>query len=205
MMKIKNMVLVAFFTALIIIMTFVPNIGYIPTPWLKITLVHIPVILASIIYGWKIGAFMGFVFGMSSLISNTISPNILSFVFTPFYSLGEVGGGYQSLVICFVPRILTGIVPALVYNGFKRNKKMGAAIAGVVGSLVNTLLVIGLIGVFYSEGFALAKNISADAVVIALGTIVLINGIPEAIASGLLAMGIAPIFKKLIKSKKIQR
>lgn len=200
-MKIKNMVLIAFFTALIIIMTFVPNIGYIPTPWLKITLVHLPVVVAGIIYGWKIGGFMGFVFGLSSLISNTITPNPLSFVFTPFYSLGNIGGGFYSLIICFVPRILTGIVPALVFRLFKVKVKLGAAVAAVCGSLVNTVLVLGFVMIFFTEGFAVAKNISTDLVASAIGVIVLVNGVPEAIAAGILAMGIVPILQS-IKNKR---
>ena len=59
---------------------------------------------------------MGFVFGLTSLINNTMNPTATSFVFSPFYSLGEIHGGLGSIIICFVPRILVGVIPYYVYQ-----------------------------------------------------------------------------------------
>lgn len=196
------MVVYAFFMALILLMTFVPNIGYIPTPWLKITLIHIPVIIAGITYGPKVGAFMGFVFGLSSFISNTISPTVLSFVFTPFYQIGEVGGRWYSLIICFVPRILTGLFPALIVRAMKNRPKTGIAVGAFAGSAVNTILVLGSILVLYTDQFAKVKDIGSDAVAVALGGIVLVNGIPEAIAAVLMSLAIVPVMGMIHRRKR---
>ena len=87
---------------------------------LRPTTIHIPVILGSILLGWKKGAALGGLFGLTSLLVNTFTPNPTSFVFSPFYSLGEIGGNGWSLVICFVPRILVGVAPYFVYKGMKK-------------------------------------------------------------------------------------
>ena len=60
------------------------------------------VIIAAFILGPLGGGILGFVFGLLSLIVMTIYPSATSFVFTPFYGIGN---GW-SLVICFLPRIL---------------------------------------------------------------------------------------------------
>ena len=104
--KTRNMVLTAVIAAIIILMAFTP-VGYINLVVIKATLIHVPVIIGSVVLGPKKGAFLGFIFGLTSLINNTFNPSLLSFAFSPFYS----GGNLWSIVICFVPRILTGVVP----------------------------------------------------------------------------------------------
>ena len=167
--KTFEMVLTALFTAIIIIMAFVPYLGYINLVVIKATLIHVPVIIGSIVLGPKKGGFLGFVFGCTSLINNTFNPSLLSFAFSPFYSVGEIGGNFFSVIICFVPRILVGVVPYFVYVGIKKLCKKKAAgdwialpIAGVAGAFTNTLLVMNLIYICFSSEFASAKNIALD-------------------------------------------
>ena len=112
--KTKSLVQLALFTALILLLAFVPYIGYIKIPILAIqaTTIHIPVIVGSILLGPKRGAFLGFVFGLTSLINNTTQPGLTSFCFSPFIQVGDgLGGSPLALVVCFVPRIACGIVP----------------------------------------------------------------------------------------------
>lgn len=45
-----------------------------------------------------------------------MNPTPTSFVFTPFYSIAGVSGGWGSVIICFLPRILVGIIPYYVYK-----------------------------------------------------------------------------------------
>lgn len=195
--KTYQMVVTALFTAIIIMMAFVPYIGYINLVVIKATLIHVPVIIGSIMLGPKKGWFLGFVFGCTSLINNTFNPSLLSFAFSPFYSVGEVGGNFFSLVICFVPRILVGIVPYFVYIGIRKilNDKKGSdwialPVAAVAGAWINTLLVMNLIYICFSEQFAAAKEIAVGAVYGVILTIIVTNGIPEAIVAALLVTAI---------------
>lgn len=117
--KSYELVLTALFTAIIVIMAFTP-LGYIPLVVINATIIHIPVILGAIFCGPKKGAFLGFVFGLTSFIKNTIMPTSLSaFVFSPVLASSVVGpaGIIKSTIICFVPRILVGIIPYFVFKG----------------------------------------------------------------------------------------
>lgn len=204
--KTNEMVLTALFTAIIIIMAFVPFLGYINLVVIKATLIHVPVIIGSIMLGPKKGGFLGFVFGCTSLINNTFNPSLLSFAFSPFYSIGDIGGNFFSLVICFIPRILVGIVPFFVYKGIKKLLKKSKAadwvalpVAGALGALTNTLLVMNLIYVCFSQEFASAKGIAIDAVYGVILSIIAANGIPEAIVAAVLATAICKALFKLRK------
>lgn len=190
----KELVQMSIFSALIIVLAFTPFLGYIPLGFTRATIIHVPVIIGSLMLGPKRGAVLGGVFGFTSFINNTMAPTITSFVFTPFYSLGEYSGGIGSIIICFLPRILIGIVPYYVYLLVKKitRKKgvseAGLVLAGLAGSLTNTLLVMNLIFVFFKEAYAAANGVSVNAVYGFIMGIIGINGIPEAIVAALITL-----------------
>ena len=199
--KTLGMVQLALLTALIAVLAFVPYIGYIKIPVLAVqaTTVHIPVIVGSILLGPKKGAFLGFVFGLTSLINNTTQPGLTSFCFSPFIELGEgLGGNPLALVVCFVPRILVGVVPGVVYDGLQKlwknknkGRKFSLMISGVAGSMTNTILVMSLIYLFFGQAYAAARNIAYEAVLGVILSVVCINGTLEAIIAGLIASAVA--------------
>lgn len=115
--KTYELVLTTLFTAIIVIMAFTP-LGYIPLVVINATIIHIPVILGALFLGPKKGAFLGFVFGLTSFINNTFKAATASaFVFSPVLAanIAGVSGIFKSLYICFVPRILVGVIPYFVY------------------------------------------------------------------------------------------
>ena len=201
-----SMVRVAIFGAIICIMAFTPFLGYIPLGFTRATIIHIPVIIASLLMGPKKGGVLGFVFGLTSFINNTINPTATSFVFTPFYSVGEISGGIWSVIICFVPRILVGIVPYFVYKLALRfvsedtRKKgvsnVGLILAGVTGALVNTLLVMNLIFIFYGDAYIEASGKAAALGYTFIVSVIGINGVPEAIIAGILTLCIGKVLLK---------
>jgi len=201
-----SMVQVAIFGAIICIMAFTPFLGYIPLGITRATIIHIPVIIASLLMGPKKGGVLGFVFGLTSFITNTVNPTATSFVFTPFYSVGEISGGIWSVIICFVPRILVGIVPYFVYKLALRfvsedtRKKgvsnVGLILAGVTGALVNTLLVMNLIFIFYGDAYIEASGKAAALGYTFIVSVIGINGVPEAIIAGILTLCIGKVLLK---------
>ena len=193
--KTFNMVLTGLFMAIIIIMATVPNIGYINLILIKVTMVHVPVIIGSIVLGPKLGAVLGATFGITSLINNTFNPSLLSFAFSPFYQVGNIGGNGWSVVIALLPRILVGVVPYFVYRflvkilpGKKVRGAISLAVAGISGALTNTILVMSMIYVCFREEFAAAKDIAVEAVYDVILGIVATNGFPEAIVGAVLTM-----------------
>lgn len=140
--KTYELVLTALFTAIIIIMAFTP-LGYIPLVVINATVIHIPVILGALFLGPKKGAFLGFVFGLTSFINNTFKAVTASaFVFSPVLAADVIGisGVFKSLYICFVPRILVGIIPYFVYilirNLLKSEQKVWRVVINAVVSLI---------------------------------------------------------------------
>ena len=140
--KTYELVLTALFTAIIVIMAFTP-LGYIPLVVINATIIHIPVILGALFLGPKKGAFLGFVFGLTSFINNTFKAATASAcVFSPVlaYNIDGVAGVFKSLYICFVPRILVGVVPYFIYMLIRRvvkgEQKTGKIVVDMLASLI---------------------------------------------------------------------
>ena len=157
--KTAELVLTALFAAIIIIMAFTP-LGYIPLVVINATIIHIPVILGALFCGPKKGGFLGFIFGLTSFIKNTVMPSSLSaFVFSPVLAASMVGtsGIFKSAFICFVPRILVGILPYYVYLGVRKavtseNKKVWSTVLNV---LIGLFLIVGC-RAFINKVFAIS-------------------------------------------------
>lgn len=204
--KTKELVLMAMFTTIIIAMAFVPYFGYIPLGFMNATIIHIPVIIGAIVLGPKKGAFLGGVFGLTSMINNTFNPNLTSFVFSPFYSVGDVHGNFASIIVCMVPRILIGVVAYYVYKGmlklfakFKAKSIAALAVAGVAGSLTNTLLVMNGIYFLFGSSYAAAKGIAFEALYGVILGVIGTQGVPEAIVAAVLVMGIGKALLVAVK------
>ena len=202
----KKMIQTALLIAVMTVMATVPFLGYIPvTPAIQATTIHIPVIIGAILMGPKTGALLGGYFGLTSLIVNTFRPTATSFVFTPFYSLGEASGNIWSLVICFVPRILIGIVAGLVYNAVQKIDKTKVAaciLSGLAGSITNTILVMSGIYVFFGNEYSQAKGIAYDTLLGVIGGVIAVNGVLEAIIAAVIATLVArPLIEILGKQK----
>ena len=92
------MVSVALMAAIVILLANTP-LGMIQLPIIKATTVHIPVIIGAILLGPSAGAILGFVFGVCSLVSNTMAPTLLSFAFSPFMSTTGIPGAIKAIWI----------------------------------------------------------------------------------------------------------
>ncbi len=204
--KTRNLVLTALFAAIILAMAF-GGIGYIPLGFMNATIIHIPVILGALFLGPKVGAALGGIFGLTSIINNTIKPNLTSFVFSPFYSVGGVSGDWKSVVISMVPRILVGVVSYYVFRlvlkafkGKKGGRTVAFACAGVSGALTNTLLVMNGIYFLFGNNYAAAKGIGIDSLYGLILTVIGTQGVPEAIVAGVLVTAVGQALAVIMKS-----
>ena len=166
--KTAELVLTALFAAIIIIMAFTP-LGYIPLVVINATIIHIPVILGSLFCGPKKGGFLGFIFGLTSFIKNTVMPTSLSaFVFSPVLAASMVGtsGIVKSAFICFVPRILVGILPYFVYIGVKKALSSRHKIlwASVFNILIGVFLFLGARAFLLLSAFVFSPVLAASMV-----------------------------------------
>ncbi len=208
--KVRDLSIMSMFTAIVLIMAFTP-FGIIDLPLIKATILHVPVIIGGILMGPKKGAFLGFLFGATSLFKNIMAPSILSFAFTPTVPVpGLSHGSPWALFICFVPRILVGVTPWLVYKAFNKIvPKMNDAIrfavlvlCGAVGAFTNTGLVMGTIYVVFKNAYAAANNIPVDQVLGVILGIVFGNGVPEMIVAAVI---VPIVVTALIKSRIVAK
>lgn len=181
------MVSVALMAAIVILLANTP-LGMIQLPIIKATTVHIPVIIGAIILGPAAGAILGGVFGLCSMISNTTAPTLLSFAFSPFLS-SDIPGIFKALWISIGCRVLIGVVSGWLWIALKKLKVNSIAalpLVGFIGSMTNTVLVMGSIYKLLAVQYAEVKGVAVNAVWgLIMGTITA-SGIPEAIAGAVL-------------------
>ena len=132
-LSVRQMCVLALFLAIEIIMYLTP-IGYLRINALSVTLMHVPVIILASTMGPAAGAFLGFVFGCTSVIGATMTPGITSFVFSPFITVGGISGNFFSLVIALVPRILLGVIAGYVFKFAKKYAKNTPVAAGIAAA-----------------------------------------------------------------------
>ncbi|MBP3462635.1 MAG: ECF transporter S component [Tyzzerella sp.] len=197
------MVSVGLMAAIVVVLANTP-LGMIQLPIIKATTVHIPVIIGAILLGPMAGAILGGVFGVCSLISNTMAPTLLSFAFSPFMSTTGVPGALKAIWISVGCRILIGVVAGWLWKLFKKiklNQIVALVITGFVGSMVNTITVMGSIYLLFAQQYAEAKDVAVTSVWgLIMGTVTA-SGIPEAIAAAVL---VAVVTKVLLKSRLIR-
>lgn len=189
------MVSVALMAAIVIVLANTP-LGMIQLPIIKATTVHIPVILGAILLGPGAGAILGAIFGICSLVSNTMAPTLLSFAFSPFLSTTGIPGALKAIWISVGCRILIGVVAGwlwVLFTKIKLNQFIALPIVGFVGSMVNTVTVMGSIYFLFAQQYAEAKEVALTAVFgLVMGTVTA-SGIPEAIAAAILVLALRKV------------
>ncbi len=148
--KIFRLSLLSLFIAVILVMDFTP-LGYIIMPsGFSITLLTIPVALGAVCTGVAGGAILGFVFGATSFIQAFG----LGFALDPSAPILFETSPLAYTVTCFVPRILVGVVSALIFKAFERANKVNIlayVLSAASVPLLNTLLFMTCFATFYKN------------------------------------------------------
>ena len=195
-------VTVALMVAIVLLLANTP-LGMIQLPIVKATTVHIPVIIGSIVMGPMAGAILGATFGICSLISNTMAPTLLSFAFSPFLSTTGLVGVLKAIWVSVGCRTAMGLASGWLWSLLKKlkvNQNIALIITGFLGSMFNTIFVMGSIYVLFASQYAQAKEVAVTAVFgLIMGTVVA-SGIPEAIAAAILVIALGKILIKIYVS-----
>ena len=140
-----GMVRLAVVTAIIILMAFTP-IGYLKYGPLSITFLQIPVVVGAIVLGPASGAFLGGVFGATSL-AQCFGLDAFG---TMLFGLNPVG----TIILTMIPRILMGFISGLIFKGlYKVDKTRLAsyAITTLSGAILNTLFFMSAFVIFFYD------------------------------------------------------
>jgi uncharacterized membrane protein len=144
--KTRNLVMLAMFSAITLLLGLTPA-GYIPIGVVKITSVILPVAIGAIFLGTKGGAILGFVFGLTSFIQ--------CFGIDPFGTVLYNEKPIFTIILCFVPRILMGVMVSLIFKGLSKlfdakNNKLLYVVSlissGVIGSIVGIMIYLLCLG-----------------------------------------------------------
>jgi uncharacterized membrane protein len=120
--------------AAIAILLGVTRLGFIPVPNVSgnATIMHVPAIIGGVLEGPVVGLLVGGIFGIYSWLQDTT-------------------GLFKNPIVSVLPRLLIGVAAYYSYAMLKKtNEYLALVVAGVVGTLTNTILVVGAL-----VGFAL--------------------------------------------------
>lgn len=196
--KIRNLTRIAILVAVIFLLSFIRP--------LKLTLVQIPVIVGATLLGRVAGVVLGFFFGLSEYIQALEGAQILT---TTALNMDHV----LFVFVCFVPRILTGWITALLAAKFKRNSEkrkntakksdgrvLHHSLTGFFGSLLNTILYLGFLYLLFRDALAQTNTTDGGTLVFIL-VLFFVFGIPEAIISAVVVPAVCRamevIFRRL--------
>ncbi|MGL4343578.1 MAG: ECF transporter S component [Cellulosilyticaceae bacterium] len=186
----KTLALVGILGAIIVVMAFTP-LGIIPIPGMAATILHIPVIVGALLLGPKIGATLGGIMGMATMVRAIFMP------------MGPMDLFFRNPIVSIVPRILIGVVAYYAYRGLLRVIKkyyIVLVLTSVIGALTNTVLTMGtLMLVYYKQLGDLTINELGVTVWAFMGIILTTNAIGEMLATAVIT---PPIVANLRKARK---
>jgi len=160
----------------------VTRLGFIP--WFSgasVTIMHVPVIIGALLEGPLVGAAVGLIFGVSSLMQAALAPT------------GPIDVAFVNPIVSVLPRLLIGPAAWLVYRALLGSpgsasfgrESVSIVVSGIAGSLTNTVLVLSALGAF---GFIPWSAVAAVAVA---------NGLPEAAVAALVVYVVVAARRKL--------
>jgi uncharacterized membrane protein len=127
-LSVRRIVMTGILAAIAILLG-ITRIGYIPVPNLSgnATIMHVPVIIGAILEGPLVGTLVGLIFGISSFLQAT----------DPIF---------KDPLVSILPRLFIGVTTYYTYALLRGQSEYVAVIAAsVVGTLTNTVLVVGMI------------------------------------------------------------
>ena len=155
--------------AAIAILLGVTRLGFIPVPTAagNATIMHVPAIIGGIMEGWVVGGIIGTIFGIFSFLQATV----------PLF---------KDPLDAIFPRIFIGITAYFTYAALKKvNEYLALIVAAAVGTLTNTILVLGM---------AVLRNYMPLPAAL---TVVVVNGIPEIIVAAIVVVAVVAAWKRI--------
>jgi len=150
-------------------------------PWfggVSLTIMHIPVVIAAVVVGPVSGVAVGLVFGLFSMLQAAVAPT------------GPTDVWFTNPLLSVVPRLFIGPAAWLVWRALKRWPPAGLLAAGAAGSLMNTALVLGMIGLLGYLPWAVQ------------GAVAVANGLPELAVSALLTASVVAAYWQIPLGKR---
>ena len=138
--KTQNLTRLAILSALTFLLCNLPiKLGVI-----EITLGMIPVAIGAITMGATSGMFLGAVFGTASLLQC-----FGIFIPSPFGQMVLSINPVFTALLCYVPRILMGLIVALIFKAFKKKNAFAYGTSALMAAVLNTIFFVPLAMLFF--------------------------------------------------------
>lgn len=184
----QQLVYYAMVMAIIILMAAVPFLGFIQIPPIAITLVHIPVIIGTILFGWKAGILFGLTFGVSSMLVAITRGTATDVLFiNPFISV--------------LPRVIFGVLIYPIYTllGKLTDDTVRIGVTAFLSSFLHSLLVISAI--YISLNMAAWSGFNAELFRLILAAVLTVNITLEAVASTIVAIPLVRAVRSSLRKR----
>ena len=161
-------------------------------PWfggLSLTIMHVPVIIGAILEGPIVGLGIGLIFGLFSMLQAAIAPT------------GILDPLFVNPLLAVLPRLFIGPVAWLVWTALKKWPVVGLIASGIAGSLTNTVLVLGALGLFFGKT-PLVTQVFGDGLWKALAGIAVTSGLPEAGVSAVITLLVVAAYRQFRVGKR---
>lgn len=161
-LSVRRIVITGILAAIAILLG-VTRLGFIPVPNLtgNATIMHVPAIIGGVLEGPVVGLLVGLIFGIYSFLQAA----------EPFF---------KDPLVSVVPRLFIGIFAYYAYALLRdRNEYAALILSSVVGTLTNTVLVVGMLivrGYFPAEVIipAVLPQAIAEVVIAAVITVAVV-------------------------------
>ncbi len=191
----QTMVRLALLVALEILLALTP-LGYLKAGVIEISLLMLPVTVGGILLGPGAGAFLGGVFGLTSFFQC---------FGTSAFGAALLGiSGIGTFIVCVPTRILAGWGAALLYRLLQKRGKATAwtkALSCFAGSLLNTLLFVGVLIALFGNADVVGFASSGMNVFAFFAAFVGINALVELPLNTLVGSAVATALEKVLARK----
>jgi len=125
-LSVRRIVITGILAAIAILLG-ITRLGFIPVPNVSgnATIMHVPAIIGGVLEGPLVGLLVGGIFGVFSMLQDTT-------------------GLFRNPIVSVLPRLFIGVTAYFAYISLRKsNEWLALVVAGVIGTLTNTILVVG--------------------------------------------------------------
>lgn len=146
-MNLRHFVVTSLFVALTLVLGLTP-LGIIPLSFINVTILHIPVIIGTILLGWRTGLLLGFFFGLTSTLRAFGIPSPASALVSTLMSASPL----YVIVMSMLPRLLVPLVTHFIYRliSSTRTRQNIPALSCVADSLIFAIAFPAVVIVLYA-------------------------------------------------------
>lgn len=150
-------------------------------PWFSgasLTIMAVPVIIGAVLEGPVVGLGIGLIFGLFSMLQAAIAPT------------GPTDVWFTNPLLSVLPRLFIGPIAWLVWRPLQKWPALGLILAGIAGSITNTVLVLGIIGLMGLLPWPV------------IGGVAVANGLPEAGVCAVITLLVVAAIRQIRVGKK---